>query len=98
MTGTERTIDGACPNCGRVRLSILASGLWDGWGLPDYHAASGISLYGKCHRCGAILASLAEDAEDAQSMVWSIAEEDTAEWLERSVSARKHWWQFWRRA
>jgi hypothetical protein len=94
----EETIDGTCPSCGQAKIAIIASGLWDGWRLPEGRPASGISLYGRCHRCGAVLQGCAEADEEVESMTWSMVEEGMVEKLEWLLSGRKHWWQFWRRA
>jgi hypothetical protein len=66
--------------------------------LPDYLPASGISLVGQCIRCNELLQVLAEDSDEAQTIVWSLADEDMAEKLDYLRRSRRRWWEFWRRA
>jgi hypothetical protein len=82
----DETIDATCPSCGHTKLAFVAGEFWDGWSLSNGRAASGITVYGRCHGCGAVLQGGAEDGEEGVSRTWSLVDEDAAKMLERFLS------------
>ena len=81
-------IEGACPNCGTVRMDLLTSGLWNGSSGPELLPVLGVCYTGRCQRCGAILETLLAGDEAPSSAPWFPVDEDHLEALERMLGGQ----------